>query len=181
MAWSLLCGKFFEVAVIHFNFRWLATAPLAAPVPSQAVGVSTHPVSTGGILLVAQATNRLTHGSLGIIGYLVGANNMFTFRSELRANFARTSGQLRTNFAQTSDQLRTNFGPTSHKLRAIFARIELWANFARIELWANFVRSFEQHRTYKVHGNFARTSEGNLVKLLMKFGAISYKVEGNFG
>ena len=80
----------------------------------------------------------------------VGANNMFTFRSELRcktscelrANFARTSRKLRTNFAQTSGQLHTNFGPTSRKLRANFARTsgQLRANFARTsgQLRTNF-------------------------------------------
>ena len=65
---GLVCGRFFEVAVIHFEFRWLATAPLAAPVRSQATRVSTHPVSASGILLFAQATNRLTHDSFGITG-----------------------------------------------------------------------------------------------------------------
>ena len=50
---GLLCRRFFEVTVVHFEFRWLATAPLAAPVRSQAAQVSTHPVSASGILLFA--------------------------------------------------------------------------------------------------------------------------------
>ena len=48
-------------------------APLAAPVCSQAVQVSTHPVSAGGILLVARATNRLTHGSFSVTRYTLGS------------------------------------------------------------------------------------------------------------
>ena len=39
----------------------------------------------------------------------VGANNMFTFRSELRC---KTSCELRAHFGRTSGQLRKNFGPT---------------------------------------------------------------------
>ena len=50
----LLCGRFFEVAVVHFNFRWLTTAPLPAPLCSQAVRVSTHPVSASRLLSLPQ-------------------------------------------------------------------------------------------------------------------------------
>ena len=68
---GLLCGRFFEVTVVHFEFRWLATAPLAAPGRSQAARVSTHPVSASRILLFARATNRLAYTCYTTLYYTI--------------------------------------------------------------------------------------------------------------
>ena len=78
--------------------------------------------------LVTQQPNPNTQTPT--LTYTVGANIMFTFRSELRC---KTSHELWANFAQTSSQLRTSFRPTSHELRANFAQTshELRANFAQ--------------------------------------------------